>query len=68
MEAKEQLTLAVSEQRWKQAQEWEAAFWRSQNPQARSVVARAKRLVKRMLGRTAPPGDDWNGVWVMESK
>lgn len=58
------MTLAVSAERWKQAQEWEAAFWRSQNPQARSVLARAKRLVKRMLGRTsASPGNDWNIWW-----
>jgi SAM-dependent methyltransferase len=65
METKQELTLAVSERRWKQAQEWEAAFWRSQNPApAQTLVARTKRLVKRLLGRTsAAPGDDWNTWW-----
>jgi len=58
------LPLAVSEERWRQAQEWEAAFWRSQNPVAASLAARAKRLVKRALGwPKAAPGDDWNHWW-----
>ncbi len=65
MKIEQQLPLAVSEQRWKQAQEWEAAFWRSQNPApTQTLAARAKQLVKRMLGRTsASPGDDWNIWW-----
>ena len=65
METKQELPLAVSEQRWKQAQEWEAAFWRSQNPApTQTLAARAKRLVKRLLGRMkAAPGDDWNHWW-----
>ncbi|MBI3663836.1 MAG: class I SAM-dependent methyltransferase [Acidobacteria bacterium] len=65
MKSEQQLTLAVSEERWRQAQEWEAAFWRSQNPApAQTLTARAKRLVKRLLGRTsASPGDDWNHWW-----
>ncbi|MCL5287188.1 MAG: class I SAM-dependent methyltransferase [Acidobacteria bacterium] len=65
MERKTQLCLAVSEERWRKAQEWEAAFWRSQNPAAaQTLVARAKRLAKRLLGRTnASPGDDWNQWW-----
>ncbi len=65
METKQELTLAVSEERWRRAQEWEAAFWRSQNPAAaQTLAARAKRLVKRMLGRAkASPGDDWNYWW-----
>jgi SAM-dependent methyltransferase len=63
--SKQQLPLAVSEERWRQAQEWEAAFWRSQNPAPlQTVAARAKRLVKRALGmRTTAPGDDWNYWW-----
>ena len=61
----DELTLAVSEARWKQAQEWEAAFWRSQNPApSKKLSARAKRLVKRALGmKKASPGDDWNNWW-----
>ena len=65
METRQELTLAVSEERWRRAQEWEAAFWRSQNPEAsQTLTARAKRLVKRMFGRTSmSPGDDWNQWW-----
>ncbi len=63
--SREQLPLEVSAERWQQAQEWEAAFWRSQNPAAsRTLTARAKRLVKRILGmRAAALGDDWNHWW-----
>ena len=63
--SKQQLPLAVSEERWRQAQEWEAAFWRSQNPApSRTLVARAKRLVKRALGmQKTNTGDDWNHWW-----
>jgi SAM-dependent methyltransferase len=59
------LTLAVSEERWRRAQEWEAAFWHSMNPAPRrTLVWRAKQLVKRVLGiRKASPGDDWNHWW-----
>lgn len=65
MEKKQELTLAVSEERWRRAQEWEAAFWRSQNPAAaQTLAARAKRLVKRALGmRSVTEGDDWNHWW-----
>jgi SAM-dependent methyltransferase len=65
VETNQPLKLAVSEERWKQAQAWEAAFWRSQNPAPQqTLVARAKRLVKRVLGmHQEQPGDDWNYWW-----
>lgn len=62
------LPLKVSAERWKHAQEWEAAYWRAQNLHSPgTVAARLHSAVNAAFGRpTTNPGDDWNAWWAKQ--
>ncbi|MFQ5856392.1 MAG: class I SAM-dependent methyltransferase [Anaerolineae bacterium] len=61
----DKLPLRVSQERWKQAQEWELGVWRSLDCRAsRRWRTRLKEIVKGFIAKgSCGFGDDWNFWW-----
>src|SRR5215212_1861860 len=57
--------LSVDRDRWKQAQEWELAFWRRQETKTgwKRLVFPVVRPVLAAIKSRRATGDDWNQWW-----